>query len=130
MVFPAKEPTTVYFLGPLTVELWKISSNGRTRYAYRFFDAEWSDAPVFEDDAFKMPSWATYEETALDILSYLVLQEGEVESFFFRDYTPEQLRWRDARSRALRPQIVAKTKEVALQAPRSRILAGRRRKRR
>lgn len=130
MAFPVKEPTTVYFLGPLTIELWKLASNGRTRYAYRFFDAEWGDDPIFEADDFKMPSWATFEETALDILSYLVLQESEVDSFFFKDYTPEQLRWRDQRSLALRPQIVAKARDVALQAPKSRVLAGRRGKRR
>lgn len=130
MAVPLKEPTFVYHLGPLTIELWRISSNGRTRFAYRLFDAEWGELPVFEADDFKMPDWATFEETALDIISYLVLQADEADSFFFKDYTSEQLRWRDQRGLALRPEIVRRTREVASQTPRSRVLAGRRRKKR
>lgn len=118
MSVPDKDPTYVYFLGPLTLELWKLDSAKRTRYAYRLFDEEWKTAPVFAADDFKMPGWATNEETALDILSYLVLQEGEAESWFFKDYTPDQLRWRTDRGLPLRPSIVAETRRVAAKCPR------------
>lgn len=127
MAVPQKPPTFVYNLGPLTIELWKVASNGRTTYAYRLFDAEWNDSPVFEGDDFKMPNWTTFEEASLDILSYLILQADEVDSFFFKDYTPDQIRWRDQRGRALRQEIVQKTREVAARSPRSRA-GGRRRK--
>lgn len=129
MPVPLKPPTFVYHLGPLTIELWKISSDGRTRYAYRLFDAAWGEVPVFEGDDFKMPNWTTYEETSLDILSYLVLQADEVDKFFFKDYTPEQIRWRDTRGSVLRPEIVSQVRAVAAAAPRRRAMAGGRRKR-
>lgn len=129
MAVPDTGADYVYLLGPITLEIWKISSNARTRYGFRFYDAGWTAAPVFEADNFKMPSWATLDETALDILSYLLVQEGEEDDFFFREYTPEQIRWRDARAAVLRPALEAETREVAASRPKARHQVGRRKSR-
>lgn len=116
MVPPDRDPDFVYTLGPLTIELWQVASNGRALYAYRLFDQEWGGVPVFEADDFKMPSGATFEETALDILSYLVLQADEVEEWFFRDYTPEQLRWRDERGPLFQPTLMEEARRLLEEA--------------
>jgi len=53
MDIPARRPTYAYLFGPLGLELWRVETNGRSRYAYRFFDQEWGREPVFEADDFR-----------------------------------------------------------------------------
>jgi hypothetical protein len=113
MDIPARRPTYAYLFGPLGLDLWRVETNGRSRYAYRFYDQEWGRDPVFEADDFKMPNWATWEETALDIMSYLLLQEGDVEGWFFKDYTAEQLKWRDERGSVFQPAVYEEAKRVS-----------------
>lgn len=129
MPVPLRRPDHVYRLGPLELEIWRISSNSRIRYAYRMYDLEWSELPVFEWDDFKMPEWATIQETALDILYYLTLREWDVEGWFFKDYTPEQFRWRDARAEKLQQEVLAEARRTAAAPVRSRLIMGAKKRR-
>jgi hypothetical protein len=127
-MIPARSPDHVYVLGPLRLELWRISGNDRVRWGYRLFDEEWSPSPVFEEDAFKMPAWATIEETALDVLSYLTLRKWDAEEWFFESYTPEQLRWRDERAEGFQQKIMEEARRAAARPVRAKHVLGVRKK--
>ena len=85
-------------------------SDNRTEFMYRLWDSEWSKdgEPIFKGCQFYAPPCEGYveritEEHAESLLSFLSLQEGDVEDDYFVEhkYTKEQLRWRDKRAEEL-----------------------------
>lgn len=109
MAMPVREPDRTFRFGPFVLELWVMPgqyADGRVRYAFRFFDDQWSPAPVFERWDYKSPEWQTYEEVALSVLEYVATEGPDVrDPYFFRDYTLDQILWRDFRAPMLKAVI-------------------------
>ena len=79
---------------------YRETRRGTTKYAYRLYDDEWARGPIFGRWDWKAPEWDTYDEVAFGILRFLSLGEGDVKdpNWWFVQYTPDQLQWRDART--------------------------------
>ena len=125
MAMPLRSPTRVFRFGPYTVELWALrdkAPKGRVHYAFSFFDEKWGPEPVAARWDYMAPEWETYENVALGLLHFLSVQEGEEEEFFFRDYTPEQLAWRDERAAILREELraIEEAREAGISGGRKR----------
>jgi hypothetical protein len=73
----------------------KVSETNKTQLAYEFKDGR---NVVFAGGNF----WASpchaidSLETIYELLGFLSVGEGDVDSEYFKDYTPEQIAWRDS----------------------------------
>lgn len=67
---------------------------GGERIGYRFTD---KGIKIFEGKDFRpSPMYAIDSlESVYSLLGFLSLQDGDTDSDYFKDYTPDQLAWRD-----------------------------------
>lgn len=96
----------VFSADDFRLELYDLNhySRGRRRLSYRLYDGgklifeghDFGPSPLHADDS---------DQCVAELLHFLSLEEGDTDSEYFDDYTPEQIEWRDIRASDL--QLVA-----------------------
>ena len=115
---PSRTPDRIYDFGPFWLELWRTGWNGRSKYAFRFFDREWSRKPLFERLDFQTAEFALLDVAALDALFFLSVRPEDLVQLdptsYFKDYTPDQLKWLEQRAGLLREVITQEAERVGV----------------
>ena len=72
--------------------------NGREYLKYEFYDFQVSNSPVFQGNDFSSSPMveSQSEDSVMSLLGFLSCQEGDTDDEYFKDYTQEQLAWRDS----------------------------------
>lgn len=84
---------------------WRRDPYGKEILKYRLcMDGK----PLFEGEDFACsPCYAIdSDKAAQSLMGFLTLQEGDVESSYFKDYTPEQIEYRDNHAEALAMEVM------------------------
>lgn len=79
-------------------------SDGKDVYEYALWDHEWEDGKkIFHGHDFASPAMAGYTDDwkIANLLGFLSLKEGDTDDEYFKNYTEDQLTWRDARAEDL-----------------------------
>lgn len=110
-----REPDRRQQVGPMLVNMWKIGTDrdGKDLIAYQLYDSDWHDNPVFEGNDFHSPNGYSMEESALSLLGFLTLKEGDTDSEYFEQYTPEQIKWRDERAEQMQIEVMEAEEKLA-----------------
>lgn len=114
------ELLTVWRNNGFTLRLWNTYTrvDGKQQLAYELKDGR---KVIFEGNDFYAPGdWAWDLKTCVySLLVFLSLQEGDTDSEYFDNYTPEQIAWRDS-SRGEELQMIVFDCEERQERKRSR----------
>ena len=106
----------VYQIGTIRVEMYMPVFKDRWSVSYRMYDTDFNSKPIFEgSDYYPSPMFPAVlsEESALGLLGFLALNEGDIEKDYFQGYTARQMRWRDTKAADVMAEVLDREEAIS-----------------